>query len=67
MMAVFILLIETVLNSFLLEIDGIKLPACNFVNRDEKGRIWISVSTWARNRDESFKERNSGRNNNIGR
>ena len=41
---------------FLLEIDGIKLPACNFVNRDEKGRIWISVSTWARNRDESFKK-----------
>ena len=41
---------------FLLEIDGIKLPACNFANRDELGRIWISVSTWARNRDESFKK-----------
>ena len=41
---------------FLTEIDGIKLPACNFANRDEIGRIWISVSTWARNRDESFKK-----------
>jgi hypothetical protein len=41
---------------FLLEIDGRKLPACNFANRDEQGRIWISVSTWARNRDDSFKK-----------
>ena len=31
-------------------------PACNFANRDEKGRIWISVSTWARDRDESFRK-----------
>ncbi|MBH68262.1 MAG: gluconolactonase [Rhodospirillaceae bacterium] len=41
---------------FITEIDGVKLPACNFANRDEVGRIWISVSTWARNRDESFKK-----------
>lgn len=41
---------------FLTEIDGRQLPACNFANRDEQGRIWISVSTWARNRDDSFKK-----------
>jgi sugar lactone lactonase YvrE len=41
---------------FLTEIDGKTLPSCNFVNRDDKGRIWISVSTWAKNRDESFKK-----------
>ncbi|MBT4353264.1 MAG: gluconolactonase [Rhodospirillaceae bacterium] len=41
---------------FLLEIEGKILPACNFVYRDEQERIWISVSTWAKNRDESFKK-----------
>ena len=41
---------------FLLEIDGKTLPACNFVYRDEHKRIWISVSTWAKNRDKSLKK-----------
>ena len=42
------------LRLFLDEVDGRRLPACNFANRDEQGRVWISVSTWARNRDDSF-------------
>ena len=44
------------MEAFLTELDGVQLPACNFANRDEEGRIWISVSTRARNRDESFKK-----------
>lgn len=44
------------MDAFLTEIDGKTLPACNFANRDEAGRIWISVSTWARDRDVSFKK-----------
>jgi sugar lactone lactonase YvrE len=41
---------------FLTEVDGRVLPSCNFANRDAEGRIWVSVSTWARNRDDSFKK-----------
>jgi hypothetical protein len=44
------------LTPFLTEIEGKTLPACNFVYRDELDRVWISVSTWARDRDESFKK-----------
>jgi sugar lactone lactonase YvrE len=44
------------LEAFITEIDGKQLPACNFANRDDDGRIWISVSTWARDRDLSFKK-----------
>lgn len=44
------------LEAFLLEIDGRTLPACNFVNRDEEGRIWISVSTWFRDRDQALRK-----------
>ncbi len=39
------------LSLFLDEVDGRKLPATNFVNRDPLGRIWISVSTWQNPRD----------------
>tara|TARA_Y200000002_G_scaffold373733_1_gene373333 strand:+ start:1585 stop:2583 length:999 start_codon:yes stop_codon:yes gene_type:complete len=41
---------------FLTEIEGKTLPACNFVYRDGLDRVWISVSTWANDRDESFKK-----------
>ena len=47
---------DGVMTAFLTEIDGHRLPACNFANRDEAGRIWISVSTWLFNRDEAFKK-----------
>ncbi len=33
------------LEPFLLEIDGAPLPPTNYVHRDEKGRIWVTVST----------------------
>ena len=42
------------MEAFVTEVDGRTLPACNFVNRDEKGRVWISVSTWFRNRDRAL-------------
>ena len=38
----------------LLEIDGLAVPPVNFVHRDERGRIWISVSTWRVPRDRAF-------------
>lgn len=30
---------------YLMEVDGVPLSAANFVMRDDKGRIWITVST----------------------
>ncbi|MBL6958431.1 MAG: SMP-30/gluconolactonase/LRE family protein [Rhodospirillales bacterium] len=33
------------LEPFLTEVDGIPLPPTNYVHRDQKGRIWITVST----------------------
>ncbi len=53
---IFVLQRDGTLKLFLDAVDGRTLPACNFANRDERGRIWISVSTWARNRDDSFRK-----------
>jgi len=47
---------DGVLTAYLTDVDGRALPATNFANRDERGRIWISVSTWLFNRDEAFKK-----------
>ena len=33
------------LDAFLLEVEGAPLPPTNYVHRDVKGRIWITVST----------------------
>lgn len=41
---------------FLTEIDGQVLPSTNFVNYDRQGRVWISISTIAQDRDRSFKK-----------
>ncbi|MDX1431072.1 MAG: SMP-30/gluconolactonase/LRE family protein [Gammaproteobacteria bacterium] len=38
----------------LLEVDGLALPPVNFVHRDERGRLWVSVSTWRVPRDRAF-------------
>ena len=42
------------LNEFIREVDGLTLPATNFANLDRTGRTWISVSTTALNREQSF-------------
>ncbi|MEM7254052.1 MAG: SMP-30/gluconolactonase/LRE family protein [Pseudomonadota bacterium] len=42
---------------FLTEIDGRPIPGTNFVNVDDRGRIWISVSTWRVPREQSFRRR----------
>ena len=34
------------LKPFLTEVDGVTLPSINFVNRDDAGRVWLSLSTW---------------------
>jgi hypothetical protein len=44
---------DGVVSPVLTEIDGRTLPATNFVNLDEQGRIWVSVSTWAVPRDKT--------------
>ena len=41
---------------FLSEIDGVALPPVNFVGLDDKGRIWISVSTRVTPRHPAFKK-----------
>ena len=42
------------LKAFIREVDGLTLPATNFANLDRTGRVWISVSTTAINREQSF-------------
>ena len=42
------------LKTFVREVDGLTLPATNFANLDRTGRVWISVSTTAVNREQSF-------------
>ena len=42
------------LKTFIREVDGLTLPATNFANLDRTGRVWISVSTTAVNREQSF-------------
>ena len=42
------------LKTFIREVDGSTLPATNFANLDRTGRVWISVSTTAVNREQSF-------------
>lgn len=42
------------LKTFIREVDGLTLPATNFANLDRTGRVWISVSTTAINREQSF-------------
>ena len=44
------------LKTFIREVDGLTLPATNFANLDRTGRVWISVSTTAINREQSFKK-----------
>ncbi|MEM7405657.1 MAG: SMP-30/gluconolactonase/LRE family protein [Pseudomonadota bacterium] len=39
---------------FLTEIDGFPMPPVNFVHRDNRGRVWSSVSTWRVPRDRAF-------------
>ena len=51
---VFILARDGSVTCFLDEIDGQRLPATNFANYDAQGRVWISVSTTATNRDLAF-------------
>lgn len=41
---------------FLAEADGVALPPVNFVGLDDKGRIWVSVSTRAVPRQPAFKK-----------
>ena len=53
---VFTLSRDGTLKAFLTEIDGRRLPSTNFANRDEMGRIWISVSTWQEPRDLAFRK-----------
>ncbi|HAD37505.1 MAG TPA: hypothetical protein DCF72_11295 [Gammaproteobacteria bacterium] len=42
------------LQVFVSEVDGLTLPATNFANLDREGRTWISVSTSAIDREQSF-------------
>ena len=42
------------LKAFIREVDGLTLPATNFANLDRTGRVWISESTTAINREQSF-------------
>ena len=42
------------LKTFIREVDGLTQPATNFANLDRTGRVWISVSTTAINREQSF-------------
>ena len=51
---VFILARDGSITCFLDEIDGQRLPATNFANYDAQGRVWISVSTTATDRDRAF-------------
>lgn len=40
---------------FLLEVEGRKLPPCNFVGSDRQGRIWITFSTSREPRDKAYR------------
>ena len=42
------------LEPVLTEVEGRRLPSTNFVNRDERGRIWVSISTWQEPRDKAM-------------
>jgi len=33
------------LSPFLVEVDGVPLPPTNYAHRDDRGRVWVSVST----------------------
>jgi hypothetical protein len=35
---------------FLLEVEGRRVPPCNFVAADPLGRVWITLSTWLKPR-----------------
>ncbi len=45
------------LEAVLTEVEGRRLPSTNFVNRDEHGRIWVSISTWQEPRDKAMHKR----------
>ncbi len=40
---------------FLLEVQGRRLPPCNFVAQDHLGRVWITVSTWLEPRARAYR------------
>jgi len=40
---------------FLLEVEGRRLPPCNFVAQDHLGRVWITVSTWLEPRARAYR------------
>jgi sugar lactone lactonase YvrE len=40
---------------FLLEVEGRRLPPCNFVALDRSGRVWITVSTWLEPRARAYR------------
>jgi len=52
---IFQLLPNGEVQAFLLEVEGQKLPPCNFVTRDVKGRVWITVSTRQTPRDRAYR------------
>ncbi len=36
---------EGTLSPFIIEVDGVPLPPTNYVHRDARGRVWVTVST----------------------
>ena len=44
------------LSPFLMEVEGRKIPAANFVHRDSVGRVWITISSWRSDRSESARK-----------
>jgi sugar lactone lactonase YvrE len=40
---------------FLLEVEGRRLPPCNFVAVDRWGRVWITLSTWLEPRARAYR------------
>ncbi|SEQ22978.1 Sugar lactone lactonase YvrE [Faunimonas pinastri] len=38
----------------LMDVDGVSLSACNFINRDRQGRLWLSVSTRSVPRNDAY-------------
>lgn len=41
--------------AFLTDVDGRPLPPCNFVSRDWRGRVWVTVSTLIEPRDQAYR------------
>lgn len=43
------------LSPHLLSVDGVPLPPTNYVHRDDRGRVWVSVSTRLRPRSRGYR------------